>query len=100
MCTVVNQATVWKRKANAHEREEKQRQRALKQETNRQNNRRMLDTVLENLPKELAREDYEVLIFAAIDALTTKIGRQSPTRIKSDESREPKRRCFRMGATK
>jgi ParB family transcriptional regulator, chromosome partitioning protein len=47
--------------AVAQQREEEHSRRALEQEMNRQNNRRMLDKFLENVPTTLAREDYECL---------------------------------------
>ena len=86
------------REAAALERKEEQSRRALEQENNRQNNRRLLDLVLDNLPTTLARDDYQMLVFAAIDrfeygdweAITERY------QIDANESEEPDALAFEL----
>ena len=77
--------------AEAREREEERSRRVLEQETNKQNNRRLLDMVLDNLPTTLTRDDYQMLVFAAIDRLEYEDWEVITERYRMDanESEEP-----------
>lgn len=55
--------------AATREREEAWEREQQARENNRENNRRLLDAVLEKVPKVLTRADLEMLVFASIDRL-------------------------------
>lgn len=55
--------------AAARQREEEWKRGQQAREKNRENNRRLLDAVLEKVPKVLTRADLEMLVFASIDRL-------------------------------
>lgn len=54
--------------AAARDREELWKRQQQQRQKNQENNRRLLDAVLQNVPKTLMRADYEMLVFSAIDA--------------------------------
>ncbi len=55
--------------AATREREEQWKRQQQQRQKNQESNRRLLDAVLQNVPKILTRADYEMLVFSAIDGL-------------------------------
>jgi hypothetical protein len=82
---------------------ERERQKAWKrqqeqQQKNRDNNRRLLDAVLDRIPKTLTRDDYETLVFATIDRLQHEDWDAicEHYHINTDEMREPDAAGFEL----
>jgi hypothetical protein len=82
---------------------ERERQKASKrqqeqQQKNRLNNRRLLDAVLDRIPKTLTRDDYETLVFATIDRLQHEDWDAicEHYHINTDEMREPDAAGFEL----
>lgn len=78
---------------------EQERQRLQQQrEKNREINRGMLDTVLQHLPKALARADYEMLAFAAIERFNYEDWEAviEHYKIDTEEQREPDAPAFEL----
>jgi len=82
----------------ARAREEEWKQREREEKKNRENNRRLLDAVLERVPRTLTRDDYEMLAFAAIDRLEYEDWEVITKRYKidADEYREPDAAAFEL----
>ncbi len=82
---------------------ERERQKAWKrqqeqQQKNRESNRRLLDAVLDRIPKTLTRDDYETLVFATIERLQYEDWDAVCERynINTDERREPDAAGFEL----
>ncbi|MGA8597061.1 MAG: hypothetical protein WB676_20300 [Bryobacteraceae bacterium] len=84
--------------AAVQQREEEWQRRQQESEKNRENNRRLLDGVLAKVPKTLARADYEMLLFAAIDRLDYEDWDALTERYKidTDKVREPDGATFEL----
>ncbi len=72
-------------------REEERNRREQERVQNRDANRRLLDSVLERIPTTLSRDDYQMLVFAAIDHMEYEDWEAMIERygIDADESQEP-----------
>jgi hypothetical protein len=79
-------------------REEERNRRELERDRIREANRRLLDTVLGQIPAALTRDDYQMLVFAAIDRLEYEDWEAITERhgIDADESQEPDAASFEL----
>jgi len=86
------QEAVERERQKEWKRQEEQRQK------HREHNRRLLDAVLEHIPKTLARADYELLVVATIDRLQYEDWEAVCDRygIDTDETREPDAAAFEL----
>jgi len=84
--------------AAAHQREADWTRQQQQREKNRENNRRLLDRVLEKIPKVLTRDDLEMLVFAAIDRLDFEDWDAVCERyqIETDDVQEPEAAAFEL----
>jgi ParB family transcriptional regulator, chromosome partitioning protein len=84
--------------AATRQRDEQWKRQQHEREKNRENNRRLLDAVLEKVPKTLTRDDYAMLLFGAIDRLEYEDWEAITERYKidTDEDREPDAAAFEL----
>jgi ParB family transcriptional regulator, chromosome partitioning protein len=82
--------------AAERERQKEWKQREEQRQKHRDHNRRLLDAVLEHIPKTLTRADYELLVVATIDRLQYEDWDAICDRygINADETREPDAAAF------
>jgi len=84
--------------AAERERQKEWKQREEQRQKHRDHNRRLLDAVLEHIPKTLTRADYELLVVATIDRLQYQDWEAVCDRygIDTDETREPDAAAFEL----
>ena len=84
--------------AAERERQKEWKQREEQRQKQRDHNRRLLDAVLEHIPKTLTRADYELLVIATIDRLQYEDWEAVCDRygIDTDETREPDAAAFEL----
>ncbi|HJT71303.1 MAG TPA: ParB/RepB/Spo0J family partition protein [Terriglobales bacterium] len=84
--------------AAQRERQEEWKRHEEERQKNRDHNRRLLDAVLNCIPKKLARADYETLVFAIIDRLQYEDWDAvcDYYNIDTDEAREPDAAAFEL----
>ena len=80
------------------ERQEEWKRHEEQRQKNRDQNRRLLDAVLQCIPKRLSRADYETLVFATIDRFQYEDWDAICDRYKidTDEAREPDAAAFEL----
>jgi len=84
--------------AAERERQKEWKQREEQRQKHRDHNRRLLDAVLEHIPKTLTRADYELLVVATVDRLQYEDWEAVCDRygIDTDETREPDAAAFEL----
>ncbi len=89
------------REAAQKERQEEWKRHEEQRQKNRDQNRRLLDAVLQCIPKRLSRADYEALVFATIDRFQYEDWDAICDRYKidTDEAREPDAAAFELRKT-
>lgn len=84
--------------AAARQREHEFKRQQQERQKNQESNRRLLDAVLQHVPKTLTRDDYNMLVFGAIDRFDYEDWDAVIERYKidTDEQREPDAAAFEL----
>lgn len=84
--------------AAARQREQEFKRQQQERQKNQESNRRLLDAVLQHVPKTLTRADYEMLVFGAIERFDYEDWDAVIERYKidTDEQREPDAAAFEL----